>query len=344
MATLDLTVSYTLTSKLTGSSRLFAIPSTADSARPQMLEVKPGGGKPPLDAQFFLTETDLRPFYRIHTRHHGKSLALDVINSGDAANSTELRLSATSRYSAQYWRFDKWPGEAENAPYIYRITNNFTGLNGNLDVNPNTVFLPLVRSGGFTGQYWRLEVLKNDDGPTETTTTGGPGASQTTAGGTTSPAGLGGSTSDGGSSSGSGLSTGGIAGVVIGGIAAFAIIVGVVFFILTNMKKRRREMEVGGAMPSTPGQQQQYYGDYASYSDANGNGMMENKPPVLYGSGGEYAPHHPGMFLRPIELSSNHASVELPSTYTVPPAELAGGGAGMGTVPGPGTGMGTGGK
>ncbi|KAK0653119.1 hypothetical protein B0T16DRAFT_435556 [Cercophora newfieldiana] len=169
MATLDTSATYTLSNMFTGPGKLLAVPSDPGSGtKPELLSATTN--TPPNHAQWFLTSTDLDPFYRLHTVSGGESLSLDVINSGGESASSDLHMAATGRYSGQYWRFDEWQA-SDGTSFIYRISNNFTGLEKHLDVYSDTL-VPFLTGGDFTGQHWRVEVVDSKTGTGTGTGTG----------------------------------------------------------------------------------------------------------------------------------------------------------------------------
>jgi hypothetical protein len=238
MASLDTSATYTLTNMFLGPGKLLAVPAADGNTKPGMLSTSPNENKPPPDAQWFLTSTNIDPFYRLHTRSGGEALSLDVINDAGASGSIDLHLAPTGQYSGQYWRFDEWP--ADGTPFRYRLSNNFTGLDKHLDVYSDTL-VPHLAGGDFTGQHWNLGAVK-----VETSATGtGTGSAEETvvvtasSSATAAPGGGGG-----------GLSTGGIVGVVIGGVAALGLLVSVILFVVMSSKRRRSRDGVDQGTPS----------------------------------------------------------------------------------------------
>ncbi|KAK0738845.1 carbohydrate-binding module family 13 protein, partial [Schizothecium vesticola] len=146
MASLSTGVPYALTNAYTGTVKFLAIPS--DSGAPQM--VASSDAALPASAQWFLTATDVDPFYYLHTVATGEGKALDVIND-NGTSSVRLHLVGTGRFTGQYWRFDPWSASGGE----YRLSNNFTGPDRHLDVYSDTLE-PHLASGDYSGQHWTL--------------------------------------------------------------------------------------------------------------------------------------------------------------------------------------------
>lgn len=283
MATLNTSATYILSNLFLGAGKLLAVPSTNGNSEPEMLSST--SGSPSSDAQWFLTPTNMDPFYRLHTRSGGESLSLDVVNSGGASGSTDLQMAPTGEYSGQLWRFDEWPSSS-NTPFRYRLSNNFTGLDKHLDTYSDT-FVPFLGDGDHTGQHWNLQVFGN---------TKSEGTATATATGTGTVTGARSVTGTGGA--GGGLSVGGIVGIVVGGVAALGLLVLGILFIIMRSKRKSRSRAAAV--------------EQVAVADVKSEG-----PPPVYDASGVAAYVEAGGRHEPAELSTGSVPVR--------PAELPGG-------------------
>jgi len=63
MALLDTSATYTLTNMFLGPEKLLAVPAADGDTKPGMLSTSPSDSKPLSDAEYFLTSTNVDPFY-----------------------------------------------------------------------------------------------------------------------------------------------------------------------------------------------------------------------------------------------------------------------------------------
>jgi len=229
MATLDTSKQYTLKNIFTGPSKALSV-SASDGAT---LEMKPASDNGPENQQWFLTDTDVSPFYRLHTVSGGKGLALDVINDKGTASIT-MHMTGTGQYSGQHWRFDPWSGGTG-----YRLSNNFTGLEKHLDVYSDTL-VPFLGTDDHTGQHWSLAVAVVGG-----TSTGSAVTSTVTA---TASAGENSETPARAAASARKFSTGAIVGTTLGSVAILAVLGAAVIWLL----RRRRNHPVSALAQEIP--------------------------------------------------------------------------------------------
>ncbi|KAJ4301004.1 hypothetical protein N0V90_003093 [Kalmusia sp. IMI 367209] len=238
MSTLDLSSLYILTNGYTLSTKQLAssdsslsmeAPSTADSHL------------------WYLTGTDISPYYRLHTKANGDSKTLDVFNDNDI-NSTSVHFASQGRYSGQYWRLDEW-GDG-----TYRLSNNFTGESMHLDAYADTLEV-FLGTGDHAGQHWSFDKYDGES-VTKVSSSTQPSSglstktslptSATAATPSVAPAGAS------SSSSGSALSIGAIVGIAVGGLVLLTFCVCAVIFCLRGKRIRGGENAHDSGLIASP--------------------------------------------------------------------------------------------
>ncbi|KAK3323042.1 carbohydrate-binding module family 13 protein [Apodospora peruviana] len=142
MQTMDISKTYILTNNLTGSDYAFGIVFN-DTA-----PVMDSTARLISNDHWFLTQTKLASYYRMHILPKGRPFAFDVISS-NGRNSGMLYMGTTNdQYPGQYWRFDKWANGGG-----YRLSNNFAGSDMHLDIRSDTLE-PYLAAGDYLGQHW----------------------------------------------------------------------------------------------------------------------------------------------------------------------------------------------
>ncbi|KAF3903597.1 hypothetical protein AA313_de0203779 [Arthrobotrys entomopaga] len=233
MATIDTSKTYILTNSFNGPLKPLAV--LAGSTSLSITDIITSGSTS--TQEWFVTEAQNTPFYRLHVVSLGTTQSLDVLND-NGYNSTTVYMTATGGYSGQYWRFDLWNPSDSSAGY--RISNNFTGLGLHLDVGSVTLEA-FLSDGDHTGQHWTLGTPGSTTPATSTSL--GPSATviPTTVTATSVSTTTVSSSSSGGKSSS--LSTGAIAGIAAGGAA---IVVILALLALFGLKKKKRRNGKGG--------------------------------------------------------------------------------------------------
>ncbi|KAK3940194.1 hypothetical protein QBC46DRAFT_435214 [Diplogelasinospora grovesii] len=198
---------------------------------------------------WFLTTTDMSPFYRLHTVSDGFSLSLDtkLIAADDIYQGGHLFMANTSNSRGQYWRFDKGLNGGLNAPRTwYLLSNNLTSLYLPLYLDQDTPpFGVLLSAYLSTSSYWNM-VEQGWNGPSPAPTSTSASISTTNSTGTTSNAS---STPAQASGHSDALSSGQIAGIVLGVIFTLAIIAAVA---LARVASSRRRKAAAAAAIATP--------------------------------------------------------------------------------------------
>jgi len=246
MATIDTTATYTLSNSYTGEGRLLAINPT-DNTTPHLLAPS-SLTSPPTHAQWFLTVSDIAPFYHLHTLAGGPSRFLDVKDSSMGL----LRLTEpdTQLAPGQFWRFDIWEDASvgdnggEGVNYIYRLSNNLTGLDRHLDVYGDTLGPHLANGGRYaTGQYWRLGKVGsggNSNGTRIPIPTG-------SGNGTTEGSGKGVGMGPAAATTKDVLSVGAIAGIAIGSVAVLVLAAALAAFLVLRKKNKTQQNRPGSS-------------------------------------------------------------------------------------------------
>lgn len=157
MALVEVGAKYVLTNSALNSSLTLA--STTSNAS---LVVEPLRS-PPIDSQiWFVTATDDKERFRLHTVQKGPEWALDV-TSYVTLQTFELHFFSKGAYNGQLWRFDKWGDNSD-----LRLSNNYTGPDIVLEVGTSRqVKLAGLRSEN-PAQRWTMSQL----GSIATATTG----------------------------------------------------------------------------------------------------------------------------------------------------------------------------
>lgn len=105
-----------------------------------------GIGERAADAQF-----DPNTWYRLTNTYLGYSQSLDVINDNGPNSSGTLTMSATARYSGQFWQL------IPQSPGVYKLRTLFLGPNRVLDVWGDDKTKPhLAEKGNYSGQLWTI--------------------------------------------------------------------------------------------------------------------------------------------------------------------------------------------
>jgi len=144
MANIELSAKYALTNSLTGASKVLASALNNDS----VIIESAGAGD---NLQWYFTETNITGRFRLHTVQKGDSNALDVF-SYNGLNTIGLHFYNVGDYTGQYWRLDEW-GDG-----TIKMSNNFTGPDILLDVASDTLE-PTLAGGDSPGQHWTLSQL-----------------------------------------------------------------------------------------------------------------------------------------------------------------------------------------
>jgi len=179
--------------------------------------------------QWFVRVINQLPFYRLHNVASGNQRSVDIINGGEADNSTGVRMFDSGEYTGQRWQFDAEDDES------LRLWNNYTGNDRYLDVDQVTLELFMAAKGIDSGaQNW---VFIPADDFTAAKATSGSSASGT-------------SKSESSGASGGRISTGAIAGIAVGiGTVVIGVLVGL--FILRR-RRLTRAQEARQFVPETP--------------------------------------------------------------------------------------------
>ncbi|KAF2630091.1 hypothetical protein BU25DRAFT_265478 [Macroventuria anomochaeta] len=226
MADIDLTARYALINPLLGSSRSLASTSLNDS-----LLVAPSTSDS--SQSWYFTSTSSTDYYRLHTVAKGDQNALDVDNYY-GSNSIDMHFYYVQPRSGQFWKVSK------QSDGSVKISNNYTGSDIFLDIDESNL-KPTLRAGDGEGTRWTLSSPGSTPTATDVTTLASPLAttmstavsisrSSAVSTGPGSTCTVECSATNTPSPKPGKLSTGAIAGIVVGGAIVLGAVVGLLLY------------------------------------------------------------------------------------------------------------------
>ncbi|KAJ8111356.1 hypothetical protein OPT61_g6033 [Boeremia exigua] len=193
---------------------------------------------------WYFTSTSVSDYYRLHTLSKGDQNALDVDNYY-GRNSIDMHFYYVQERSGQFWQL------SEQSDGSVKLSNNFTGPDIFLDIDEASL-KPTLRAGDGFGTHWTLSSPESvpTEAPSQTitntsaTTSSPVSSTEPSSTGPSSP-----DTSETSAANPSKMSTGTIAGIAVGSVAAVGVLVGA--FVYWWFKKSRKGSS--GAVASGPG-------------------------------------------------------------------------------------------